>query len=719
MRRMAIEKPSGLADGTGHPLSHLWERVARLAGCKTAGRGQASAKCAYLNRNRSSAFASPHPSFPRRQESSKDIRFSHEGDDVPPFHVVVKILDSRLRGNDEGWVSAFFSPCRKWFIVALLAVTLCGCAICPMGPCGPPPSSFYERRGNSIKYDLQYGPGWELGKKAHGYLKTACEQEGRIFIKPDIALDEGILILRSNRENALLPLLETAPKVVVPSEIIKYRWHFHNEFRFQSVRMFRELQYGYAIPWDSYDMPEKEWLNLSSFVTGGHKFFIESSAADAQGKIIRRAGRAFWEQAGMREQALAGSLEMKALRDKGVSEADILRDYEATPMWKPFSLPVDTARARYALLVEDVSTLEDRAHWVARGSFRLIERATGETVAEYLSFMAYTDPWRQEKSLSRNWISGSYSTALCPGSKRLDYSVESYAWEPALSFLQTVENARGKAVSDFDALVLPLISEFQFTRKGGSLWIENTKLGVKNTNYVSRVLTVSAEKPLSSMVWRNVTLPSTYVEVKGNATVAGDVLMDEIRWWYLDLRNIPITGNLTVRDSEFYGGGSPGGLIIDPTSLTSIVFERFRGMTTIWKKDKYKEDRAQTPHNKRAIFRFCSGTIDVDGIKAEHVRVENFTGSFNPAGSLIGTLEIVNSNLDWFDLGWAEIDRLEITDSRIEKIYVRSARIAQLKMSGSQIEKDVGDSYKATIDAIDTGGDEALLQKIRKMLGEK
>ena len=50
----------------------------------------------------SSAFASPHSSFPRRRESSKnsDIEFSHEGDDITPFYVGVKILDSRLRGND-------------------------------------------------------------------------------------------------------------------------------------------------------------------------------------------------------------------------------------------------------------------------------------------------------------------------------------------------------------------------------------------------------------------------------------------------------------------------------------------------------------------------------------------------------------------------------------------------------------------------------------------
>ncbi|MDR1850101.1 MAG: hypothetical protein LBQ75_08675 [Zoogloeaceae bacterium] len=545
----------------------------------------------------------------------------------------------------------------------------------------------------------KWAPVRALAPKVRDYLKTACEQEGRIFIKPNIALNEGILVLRSSRGTALLPLLESAPK---------------------EVGEYRELQYGYAIPWDNYDMPEKEWLNLSSFVTGGHKFFIETSAADAQGKIIRRAGRAFWEQAGMREQALAGSLEMKALRDKGVSEADILRDYEATPMWKPFSLPVDSSRARYALSVEDISTLEDRDHWVARGSLKLIERATGETVAEYLSFMAYTDPWRQEKSLSRNWIDDGYSAEVCPGSKRLDYSSGSYAWRPALSFLQTVEGAHGKAVSDFDALILPLFSEFQFTRKGGSLWIENTKLRVKNTDYVSRVLTVSAEKPLASMVWRNVTLPpGAEVDVRGNAIVVGDMLLDGVRGRRLDLTDISITGNLTVRDSEFYGRSFPGGLMVDTTSLTSqILFENFLGKTSIRERDKYREDRAQTPHNKRAIFRFCSGIIDV-GIRAEHVRVENSTGSFEPDGSLIGTLEIVNSNLDLFDLGRAEIDRLEITDSRIEKICLTSARIAQLKVSGSQIEEITCSPRKATIDAIDTGGDKALLQKIRKMLGEK
>ena len=54
----------------------------------------------FLRRQEFNALASPHPSFPRRRESSKNIGFSHEGDDVPPFHADAKILDSRLRGND-------------------------------------------------------------------------------------------------------------------------------------------------------------------------------------------------------------------------------------------------------------------------------------------------------------------------------------------------------------------------------------------------------------------------------------------------------------------------------------------------------------------------------------------------------------------------------------------------------------------------------------------
>jgi hypothetical protein len=296
----------------------------------------------------------------------------------------------------------------------------------------------------------------ELNKKANDYLKTACEKDERIFIKPDIALVEGILVLNS-RGDALLPLLETAPTNAVPDKIIAYRLRFQKESREGSIRIFREIQYGYAISWDDNEALSGVWRWAADKIPSEaleQKFFIETG----KGKIYQRARKAFWEQAGLRERVLKDSLQIKAWRDKRWhdvdilrwSEADILKDilkeYERSK-WEYFDLPVDAPSARYALSVEDISTLEDRAHWVARGRITLMERDTGETVAEYVGFEANLEPWEQAKSPSRYWDDNWSSYKLCP-------SADSYLHSKMLSlFLKTVEKGARETVPNFKELL--------------------------------------------------------------------------------------------------------------------------------------------------------------------------------------------------------------------------------------------------------------------------
>ncbi|MDR1850338.1 MAG: hypothetical protein LBQ75_09890 [Zoogloeaceae bacterium] len=338
----------------------------------------------------------------------------------------------------------FFSSYRKRFVVALIAVNLSGCAVVggeggQSGFVGPhiiipylaaavvvTPIVIPIMAGQTVveKTERKKQEAVKaLAPQVRDYLKTACEKDERLFIKSGIDLNEGILVL-NNRGNALLPLLELAPKEVY----------------------FKEIQYGYAIPWDDDNSLEKTWWWAVDKEPPSEaleqKFFIETG----KGKYIQRARKAFWEQAGLRERVLKDSLQAKAWRDKGWSKAKILEEYEVyTSGLTRFDLPVDAPSARYALSIEDISTLEDRAHWVARGRITLMERNTGETVAEYVGFQANLKPWEQFKTPSRHWHYFSSSYQLCP-------SADSYSVMLPI-FLRTVEKGARETVPNFKELL--------------------------------------------------------------------------------------------------------------------------------------------------------------------------------------------------------------------------------------------------------------------------
>ncbi len=547
-----------------------------------------------------------------------------------------------------------------------------------------------------------------LIQEARDYLQTTCDKAERIFIKSDIALNEGILISHDRREHALLPLPETAPTESVPAEIIRYRMAHNDENREESIRVLREIQYGYSIPWSGDDMLEETWSALASPTAERQKFFVEVESAavmDTKEKYLRRASRTFWEQEGSRERVLRDSLKAKTLRDKKVSEADILRDYEATPTWKHFDVPVDTSRATYAFLAEDISTFEDRAHWVARGRLRLVRRDTEEVVAEYIGFSANVAPVVKEASYADSSETSASSknryweaTEMCPNTERI-FRLDRRQQTPIDGFFQAIKRARGKEVTYFGALPFtdtdktPSLS--RFTRNDDSILIEGTRLSDFLSKDILKSGSVYFDLPTGnrpSMIWRavqldrDISLYGASASDNGNATTVGDVLIEGVKGKRFDLLHIAIAGDLIVKDSEFGNNR----FLATINAVPHVLFERVRAEMAIHlnssENGKTKSD-ARFPRNKSVIFRSCAAPLEAININAEHFRIERSANGHQIIlrNGRIGTLEIVGSKIAWLDLGQTEVDRLEIIDSEIERINFGDGRNVQLKISGSKI----------------------------------
>ncbi|HEX2544281.1 MAG TPA: hypothetical protein VHL79_05360 [Ramlibacter sp.] len=92
------------------------------------------------------------------------------------------------------------------------------------------------------------------------------------------------------------------------------------------------------------------------------------------------------------------------------------------------TLPVMSSTARYVLVAEDISTLEDRQHWVARLHLRVLNRKSGEMAAEYVGFAADMYP-----------VGGGYweKVTVCPGKER-EYRDREGRWDLMRFFFREV-----------------------------------------------------------------------------------------------------------------------------------------------------------------------------------------------------------------------------------------------------------------------------------------
>lgn len=105
-------------------------------------------------------------------------------------------------------------------------------------------------------------------------------------------------------------------------------------------------------------------------------------ALDPQKKQPHHAGYAFVESVDPRD----GKTYRYRLR--------LYRPFDRDPKWldtlvRPelVASPIDKFTARYGVTWDDISTVEDRQHWVAGGSLKVIDLQTGEVIAERVGYM--------------------------------------------------------------------------------------------------------------------------------------------------------------------------------------------------------------------------------------------------------------------------------------------------------------------------------------------
>lgn len=150
--------------------------------------------------------------------------------------------------------------------------------------------------------------------------------------------------------------------------------------------------------------------------------FAEMPAGEASTTISVAGTRAWWEATGR-----------KRLAEVDRAEVD---EYLGDPKidWLESSEVARGAKPRYAFALDDISTRDDRAHWVARGRMRLVDGRDGHVVAEYVGFSANRMPgYLRDGNPQQPWE----DTRECAGPDRT-YNLGTGGWQALRFFFREV-----------------------------------------------------------------------------------------------------------------------------------------------------------------------------------------------------------------------------------------------------------------------------------------
>lgn len=152
----------------------------------------------------------------------------------------------------------------------------------------------------------------------------------------------------------------------------------------------QQRKYGNSFP----PMGNGQYLDLIDWVKKAKRPYdvaeiVKSDLIDTRegyeinGKLISRlATKQRWEKDGMSEIAIAHT-------EKYSDQYKFINWPESKFVQE---IRVDRPSAQYTFTVDDISTLEDRENWVARGRIRLIETISKSVIAEYTGFQALLRP---------------------------------------------------------------------------------------------------------------------------------------------------------------------------------------------------------------------------------------------------------------------------------------------------------------------------------------
>lgn len=238
-------------------------------------------------------------------------------------------------------------------------------------------------------------------RAASDYVAAAC---ARGLPQASYAPVVGRDGLRIDSAPAAMKLAGVPP--MEPYSALTHWWRGETASR-ASLERRHERQYERALSW-----PEDltTFFGRSPFLASTPFAFVEWWDFDAY-RAHALARFDWWTASGWRR--LTQQEEARFERDR-LTKANLIRP-ESVRLYDVVDL-----QSRYILSADDISTLADRQHWVARGRLKLHEGADGPTVAEYVLFSVYSSPSQP--------TSGVWLPMSCPGREAVDYAAIS-GWQ--------------------------------------------------------------------------------------------------------------------------------------------------------------------------------------------------------------------------------------------------------------------------------------------------
>lgn len=224
-------------------------------------------------------------------------------------------------------------------------------------------SNLYNRGIEEMAADRK-----KVAERSVSVLRDRCNKEERFIVSKALALGSSIFI--NLYPESMSPTATSAPSVnqtpAMKEQLRKYGQSFPPSSNVD--------QYLRAISWIS-DAEQPETIAA----------LIRTDLVDSRdryktyGKMYYRfATKQRWEKDGMSDVAIEYT-------EKYIDEYKFRNWPEGQFKQR---IPIDKPTAQFVFTVEDISTMEDRNDWLARGRIRLLDAANSEIVAEYIGFQS-------------------------------------------------------------------------------------------------------------------------------------------------------------------------------------------------------------------------------------------------------------------------------------------------------------------------------------------
>lgn len=195
-------------------------------------------------------------------------------------------------------------------------------------------------------------------------LRDRCSREETFVQTKPVLVGQSVFVDINPGSEA--PTAHTMPEV---ERTITMEWEWRLTGKsFPPISNYR--QYGSYIYWAKNASKPDEIGDLMKAESVDYKDGFD---------YMRRASLARWKADGLYDYVLGFSKRKSAAWAK-------LENWPTDKIGPP--VPVEKPEAKYIFTIEDISSMDDRKHWLAKGRIRLVDAKTSDIVAEYVSFQS-------------------------------------------------------------------------------------------------------------------------------------------------------------------------------------------------------------------------------------------------------------------------------------------------------------------------------------------